>query len=425
MAYPYLSFAFRAFFTFLPFLYFARVLSEDDYAIITFCYTIFVLTSSISEFGFTFLGFKNASIEWNYLKQVNLLKLKFIFSIFAALGVAIYAYFSGLIPHTDSFVLLVFVISGVLNSFGLHISSLFRGLECFKIDFLYNLVKACCLVLPLLVVSDLDVESIGFSYLLCTLLSLLVISFKLLSLRPVNESTSESLGIALKSDKSGILVYGLQTVLVIGYMQLDAQIVAFHLGAAEMSRYLDITRIIIGASMAGEVLVMRSIPGYIRSFTGTEAVNAKAQVFSWLFIVVSILFLVTDSLGFNFFELIYGSRGEKIDSSNTLIVIFIVYLRTLGIIPSTLLSSSKSKEKRILFLAITLSVSLLLNSVLIPIYGFSAALFVLLTVNSLLAVIYLCYMQWKYNVRAFGLLELANVLLMLLFYVFSSGLLFG
>lgn len=419
MLYPTFSFILRAFFTFVPFLIFSRFLSVESYASLSFYYSLFVFTSSLSEFGFTFLSFREAAIRFCYATQKNILIIKLVLSIGVSLLVCLYALMTGFMVSDHIYVLVLFVLSGISNSFGLHLSSVFRAIENFKVDFTYNLIKSLFLFSLLVVFFcfyGFSLLNIATSFFLSSVISFFYVYKRLILLR--FDDSKENLFATLQDKVGDILLYGIQTILFVGYMQLDSQIVAHYLGTGEMSKYLDLSRIIIGGAMAGEVLVMRITPKKIRDFNENKKVISSNNSYSLLFFLAWFILVVLDLFNINPFVLFYGNKGLRLHNSFAFMVMFIIYLRTVAIIPSTLLSSSNHKIYRIIFLIFTLIISLSLNILLIPLYGINAAFFSMFVANLFICFSYVIFMRYKWQVISVGLLEYITLILFLFSFLY-------
>lgn len=397
-----LSFIFKGGFTFLPFLLLSRLLSDVDYSQLAFHYTIFILVSSLAEFGFTFYSYRNASISFSFSAQSFLIKLKLIFCFLVVILISIYIIYVSKLQEEYFLYTYIFIFSGVLNSFGVHFSGIFRALLNFKVDCIFNALKLFLFFIILFFLHEtesLNFFTLSFGYFVSNFISFYYIYRQFVRLKPVSMTSTDFKKYFFECKKD-LTIYGFQTILVICYLQLDAQLIAFYLGEGELSKYLDITRLVVGGCMAIEVIVMKDMPIYLKKFTDKvlDVKLSKPSIFiSFLFFASTCILSVLTYFDINFFELIYGNRGSNVKPFMLFYILLIVYIRTLSIIPSTLLSASDRKVVRLKIMLFVSFISVILNSILIPVFKIDAAYFVLLLVNFVLFLSYFFYMRVIFN----------------------------
>ena len=419
--YIYFSFVLKGIFTFLPFIFLSRHLDSESYASLSVGYAFMVLYSSLSEFGFSFWAFQDAAKKFDISSQRAVVVSKLLFSLPCLFLICFFIFFNRNLDFSTD--LLMFLFSGLLLSFSYHLCFILRGLEDFKTEFIHQLVKVTSfsiLVFLFYFFDYLTVSAIAFCFFLSLIFSVLYLvrikirlfDFSCFDFKAYFRGLSFNLN-------SPIVIYGVQNLLVIGYLQLDAQLVLALLGSQNLALYMDFVRIVTAGCMAGEVLLMKTIPMQIRTFDPSveKVIDFRRIDFIFVFAIFCTFSLAMANV--NIFRLVYGDRGDDFSTSTFFLCILIVYIRTLGIVPSTLLSVSDFKSLRLWIVAKGFIVSLISNLILIPILGIWGAVTSSVLMNIYIQFKYNHVSRNKLNAKVISSRELAVLIMCLFCYFFT------
>tara|TARA_R110002167_G_scaffold206691_18_gene410797 strand:- start:3119 stop:4531 length:1413 start_codon:yes stop_codon:yes gene_type:complete len=209
--------------------------------------------------------------------------------------------------------------------------------------------------------------------------------------------------------------FGLFSILGIFYFMVDTQIISLYLGAKDVALYQSVFRIIFILLVCTDVVSQVLLPYLSFKFYNNEDITELVtKIFLYLLIVGCSLFLFLTTFKSQLLTFLYTPEYED---GVILFLPFslVVILRTISSLLGNILTISNRQASRVITVGVSLAVSLVLNLILIPKYGILAAAWVSVLVHVILFGMY--YVYCKKEIPAINLLRTSNGMLLLMVFV--------
>lgn len=167
--------------------------------------------------------------------------------------------------------------------------------------------------------------------------------------------------------------YAAHYIFGVFYFNIDTQLISIYLNAEQVALYQSVFKLIYIFLICSEVVSSALLPYLSSKIAERAIIDEKANdIFYFLLVIGCSLFLFFISLYKPIIEMLYSDKYHQA----YLIVLplgMLIVLRTIGSIYGNLLTISNHQTNRVKIVAISLVVSLVLNIIVIPIYGIRGA----------------------------------------------------
>ncbi|MDA8998142.1 oligosaccharide flippase family protein [Gammaproteobacteria bacterium] len=424
IGYSFFSLIFKAFMSIGIFIILARVLSVDDYGAISLAYSFSIICSALAEYGYNFLVLKELNrqriknIFWKILFQ------KFSLSILVIIFIIFYTFY--FFADKSFYIFLLISLSGVLFSFTTYSSSAIKSKSIFldEVKIFGLQVLALGLTLSWLIYND-DITSLSFavSFFLCRLLGALY-SVKLalkhfpLTAKLAKQATKDQRFIFREGS-----IYGLHIVIAVAYFQIDTQLIGYFVDNASVGFYQNAVRFIVIGMMVSEVLMQVMLPKLVHAYMIDKkqfASLARLASNTLQSVVISYI-LILSVFDEEIVTLLYGEYFVNI-TSFTWAIILVCYLRCIANIYGLSSSLSDKPILRIFAVFFILVISVLLNYLLIPKYGYEVSFYIQAFVHIVLVSI---YMYITYMIMGDSLVTFSGLVYLLIVLLLSHTIYIG
>ena len=422
IGYSFSALIFKALMSVGVFFILARVLSVDEYGAVSLAYSFSIICSALAEYGYNFLFLKELNRQ--RIKNIfsKILFQKFLLSLVVVLFIVGYTFYFFWSDESFYIVLLI-SLSGVFLSFTTYNSAAIKAKSIFvdEVKIFGLQVLALSLTLGWLFSND-AISGLSFagSFFLSRVLGA-TYSFKLaLKHFPLTKKLVMQVNQGQKFIFREGSIYGLHIVFAVGYFQIDTQLIGYFTNNATVGLYQNAIRLILIGMMASDVLMQVLLPKLVRAYTvGTKQFSSLAKMASNILqsIIVSYV-LIMAIFAEEIVTLVYGTHFVDV-ASFTWAIILVCYLRCIANIYGLSSSLSDKPMLRIFAVLFIFVISILLNYILIPKYGYEISFYIQALVHIILVVI---YMYITYMVTGNSLLTFSGppYLLLVFFLAYTS-----
>ena len=379
-------------FTYIYRIIIARYFGPEVYGLFSLAIMIMGLFIVIFSFGFIegivrFIPLYRGKKEFKKIRY--LLKLSIIVLFFSSLTAAIILFFSAEfislnIFHNSDLIIFLKIFSFLipLLVYGNFFLSVLRGFEkiawhSFIFNILQNLIKL--IVIIFLIFLGIKSNAIIFSHfagiLIVSIFSFLVCKYKLPELFVKDKFNKK---IKFKINKEFIL-YSLPvmftSIFSLIFSWIDSFSIGYFMGALEVGFYNAAIPIVLLMTFVPELFKQLFFPLITREFSSKKLDVVKElsqQVGKWIFIFNLPLFLLVFIFPGAIINILFGA--EYLVAENALRILSVGFFVSSLIYISTNLVSMVGKSKIILInVVVTSIINIILNFILVPIYGINGA----------------------------------------------------
>lgn len=369
----------------------ARLMNLSDFGLLTFGITLAGLLTVAAEFGFSLMAQRDIPQErFDFKSYVfNVLLQKGVFSMMALIGGIVYLtqFYSG----ENIIIGILFAINAVITSYNMYFFGVFRAKNMFEIESWLSSLYSISLILIVLIyfLFKLDVIFITSGLLFARILQLVFVSI-LGNLRfKLHFNFNKKIQIYLFKHSFS---FGVHYIIGVFYFTIDNQLIAYFCGNESLAIYQAIFRIVLILLSVNALLEGVFLPYLSAKFnTNYEGLIRLASIINMLFISVGLCVFVFFSLFAS--EIISILYGDKYLASLSIVLplALIIIFRSFTCIYSQLLTISEHQNLRVIVVAISLIVNVLLNFIVIPKYNFIGAAYVSLFTHLVLVILYVAF----------------------------------
>ncbi|MGB5369028.1 MAG: oligosaccharide flippase family protein, partial [Flavobacteriaceae bacterium] len=371
------------------FIVLAKLMSVNDFGILSFGFSLNALVVIVADFGFSLMVVK----DYPKLQQgkgtylTNSILAKIILSA-ASSGV----FFVYLILFYQGEWLIIgslYVLFAVLASFIIYLQAILRVNNKFGAYTATNIVYAIGISFVVYAYWQWNVslkQLVGY-LLLAKSVQLLYALFLSRSTFGQFDFKTAMVVKLIKNSWS----YGVFSILGIFYFMIDTQIISIYLGAKEVALYQSVFRIVLILMLFSDIVTNVLLPYLSFKFHQREDLSILvSKLYLYLLLVGCSIFLAFTSFKSELMGFLYPPAYQE---ALPLILPFslVLILRTVSSLLGNILTVSNHQVYRVLAVGTSLFVSLVLNLVLIPLYGIIAAAWTSVAVHIILFGMYSLY----------------------------------
>ena len=371
------------------FIVLAKLMSVEDFGILSFGFSLSALAVIVADFGFSLMIIKDYPEHEKAHKQYisNSLSAKTVLSIACAglfLGYLVLSY------EGDWFrVGVLYIIFAIVTSFTIYLQALLKVQNRFHKYTESTITYAVTVTLVILAYAQFhfDLLQLVLGLLLAKTIQLLWTGYLC---RGSFGITAGGGDLMLKLIKRS-LSFGLHTVLGVFYFMIDTQIISLYLGSVEVALYQSVFRIILILLLFSDIMSNVLLPYLSFKYYREENIaKLVSKIFLYLLIISCSLFLAFTSFKVEILELLYTPEYAR---AAILVLPFslVIILRTSCVLLGNILTISNRQVYRVITVATSLGVSLILNLICIPKFGILSGAWVSVIVHMVLFGMYLFY----------------------------------
>jgi O-antigen/teichoic acid export membrane protein len=374
----------------------ARVMSLNDFGLLSFGTTLAGLLTVTSEFGYALMAERDISQKKFPLSKyiVNAFIQKFAFSTLSIIGGLIYlfTFYSG----TNVTIGIIFIVNAILSSNNIYFMSVFRANNKFKVEAIITMLYALILVLMIICffAFKLDLIFIAFSLLFARFVQLitLVVVFIRKFGAPKLAIDKDIQFYFIKNSYS----FGVQYIIGIFYFSFDSQLIAYYSGNDALAVYQAFFKIVLILLSFSDLLNNVFLPYLSSKFkNNNQQFLSVTKIANKTAILVGLgLFVFLNLFAKDIVSVLYTS---KYLSALKIVVplSFVLLFRVMCSIYAIILTISDRQKIRVLIVFITFVLNITLNFWLIPKFGFIGAAYVSLVTHLVLLTLYV-FFSYKY-----------------------------
>ncbi len=391
------------------FIVLAKLMSVEDFGILSFGFSLSALAVIVADFGFSLMIIKEYPEQENSHKNYisNSLLAKVALSIVCA---ALFFAYLGLAYEGDWFkVGAIYILFAIITSFTIYLQALLKVQNRFHKYTESTIVYSIAVTLVILgyAIFQLNLFQLVGSLLLSKVIQLVWTTYLCRSSFTASADSFSPIGKLIKRSWS----FGLHTVLGIFYFMIDTQIISLYLGATDVALYQSVFRIILILLVFSDIISNVLLPYLSYKYYQQENISELvSKIFLYMLIIGCSLFLAFTSFKIPILELLYTPEYVQ---ATVLVLPFsiVVILRTSSALLGNILTISNRQVYRVITVAVSLVISIVLNLICIPKFGILSAAWVSVVVHVVLFSMYFFYskkevpsiqLTSKYNLAVLG-----------------------
>lgn len=373
------------------FIVLAKLMSVEEFGVLSFGFSLSALAVIVADFGFSLMVIKEyPEHESSHKKYIsNSLLAKGALSIVCV--ILFFAYIR-LAYLGDWFkVGAIYIFFAIVASFTIYLQAVLKVQNRFHKYTESTIVYAIAVTIVILVyaIFRLELFQLVGSLLLAKMTQLV---WTIYLCRSSFSKETDGLGSLSKLIKRS-WSFGLHTVLGIFYFMIDTQIISLYLGATDVALYQSVFRIILILLLFSDIVSNVLLPYLSYKYYQQKNISELvSKIFLFMLIIGCTLFLVFTSFKIPILELLY--TPEYVQAA-VLVLPFslVVIIRTCCVLLGNILTISNLQVYRVITVAVSLVISILLNLICIPKYGILSAAWVSVIVHIVLFGMYFYYSQ--------------------------------
>jgi len=390
--YLFITLFFKTVINFVLVFYVAKVVNVSDFGSFTLSFVVMTIGVLLIDYGYNL-----HSLVLNYKNDDEISKsISSIISgkIFIALFlIIVFLPFILLSPsYSDSMsVILILGASSIPNSFGNLFYSFFKAKNQYKIEAIGFLLQGILLIILLLINHFWGSQDIVTISLIVLVTKILYFVYSFLKFRVEFRLDFQlSLANALKSYRISFS-YGVHLIFGTLILYVDTLFLSYFTDMETVGYYQSGLRLVMAASLFGAVITDGYVPEISKRFQDKLFITKKmVSLFNFLAVFYTLL-LITLAFYFNsIINILFSSEFELI-GRYLIYILLIILCRAAGIVPGVILTSLGLQKIRALAVTYSCGLSIILNLILVPLYGLEGAFISFLATNLLLNFIYIFY----------------------------------
>ncbi len=375
----------------------ARLMSLEDFGLLSFGVSLAGLLSVIAEFGFSLMAQRDIPQDRFSFSDyvINTLIQKVGFSILSLIGGLVYLLL--LYSGNNLTIGIIFVVNAIITSNTTYFFAIFRAKNMFKIESWLALFYTASLIILVIIyyLFKLDVLFIAYGLLLVRFLQLIVLTsiygskfkFKI----QINKEIQRYLFINSFS-------FGAHYIIGIFYLLIDTQLIAYYVGNEALALYSAFFKIILLLLIFTDLFNNVFLP-YLAKLFPKDLFKFKmeALLINKAIASIGILLFVFINLFSNDIVTLLYSEKYSASISLTIPLSFVLLFRVFSVVYAVLLTISNHQNIRVLIVFVTLVVNLILNFFIIPEFGYVGASYVSMFTHFVLFTLYFVFTIKYFN----------------------------
>ena len=399
----------------------ARILSVEDFGLLSFGTTFAGLLTVMAEFGFSLMAQRDIPQNRFPLKEYvyNTFVQKFAYSGVAVIGGVIYLIF--LYSGMSVTIGLIFLINAIVTSNNMYLFSVLRAKNMFKYESLVALSYSVVLIILLGVffLFHLDILFIAYGLLFARLAQTLILipiflkEFGWLSLK-INKNIQQYL---FKNSFS----FGAHYIIGVFYFSIDSQLIFYYKGGEALAVYQALFKLVLILLSVVDLLNNVFIP-YLSVKLHKSVVDFKVIVSSVNKAVLTLGLFLFVSMNLFAGDVLHILYADKYNAALSIVfpLSFVLLFRIVASIYAALLTISDHQNIRVLIVSVSLVINVLLNLWIIPLHGFIGAAYVSMITHLVLVSLYVLFsLKYYHSIlidRRTGLFLMVTLILTILVY---------
>lgn len=381
------------------FVIIARYLGAEEFGKFTLAISITGIFLVIVDYGFNMQIVRDIATDRSNISSLvnSIITSKLILSVISTVVLVVVLYFIGY-PAKTMLIIWIAWIAMLFYSFGQFCNSLFRGFNKFQFEtyptILLNIIQIVLVVIFL--ICGLSTLSIMIAYLISRIVYF-IISFSYVRLKLMRISYRFSFGDGLKSLRES-LSFGIHTIISALYFQIDTVLLSYFKGDIEVGYYQAAMRLVLATMILSDIISAAFFPIIAKSSVYDKATFEKMSVKFNKYLILSgcgfasVLYLLAEPI-------ILSLYGNAYHTSITLLQLLsiVVLLRFAGGAYAAVITVTDNQGLRAAGVFVSLIVNLMLNYMLIPLYGASGA-----AISSIITHLVLVTMYFVFTFRLTG-----------------------
>ena len=374
--------------------YIAKMVSISDFGSFSLAFIIASITTLCLDYGFNLKGLVLTSKK---KEEINEELSSMIFSKIIITVIIVFFYFLFFMlsnyDATTNKVIAILALSAIPASFGNFYLNSFKIINRFEKEAIGYIIQGVFLLILLGINHFYGSENI--IYYSITLLTARVIYmlygffvFRKGFLKRVTFDFRKSI-IAIKTATP----FGVHLILGASIIYIDTFILSILSTLENVGLYQAGMRIIMASMLIAVIISDAFIPEISKIFENRIIVSRKLSSLFEFILLFSGLTLLTIFFYKKTIILLLFSQEYLVLETSIIIIIFIISLRYIGIVPGIILTSFGKQIIRARAVVISIISSVILNVILIPIYGIKGAFLASLVTHIILNIIYVYYSQ--------------------------------
>lgn len=372
------------------FIVLAKLMSVEDFGILSFGFSLSALAVIVADFGFSLMVIKeypeHESSHKTYISNSLLAK-----GALSIVCVILFFAYIGMAYQGDWFkVGAIYILFAIVTSFTIYLQSLLKVQNRFHKHTESTVVYAIAVTLVILGYAKFQLDLFELvGYLLLAKVIQLIWTTYLCRQSVGSIDNLQVIGKLIKRSWS----FGLHTVLGIFYFMIDTQIISLYLGATDVALYQSVFRIILILLVFSDIVSNVLLPYLSYKYYQKDNISELvSKIFLYMLIIGCSLFLAFTSFKVPILELLYTPEYAE---ASILVLPFslVVILRTSSALLGNILTISNRQVYRVITVSVSLAISIVLNLICIPKYGIISAAWVSVVVHIVLFGMYFFYSQ--------------------------------
>lgn len=378
------------------FLILAKILSVNDFGLLSFGISLSGILTVFSEFGYSLMAQRdipqNKFVLNKYVYNVFLHKLFFCF--LALVFGFFYSYY--FYNENNTIVGVLFTLNAVLTSFIMFLLSVFRSNNYFREETNSSIYYLFAILITLLIYFQFHLNVIGLS------LGLLISRFiQLLIL-----CKSYFIQYGIENFKYCKLIqnylyknsysFGIHNIIGIFYLTIDSQLIAYYSGNKALALYQSIFNIVLILLSFTDLLGNVFLPFLAKLFSLDKNVFIEKSIVinKFIFVLGICMFICLNLFGEMILQFLFKDKYSE--AFNIILPLSCVMVfRILSLVYAFALTISDNQNIRVLIVVVSLCVNLILNFIIVPRYGYVGAAYVSVLTHFILFGLYMLYF-YKY-----------------------------
>jgi len=390
------------------FIVLAKLMTVEEFGILSFGFSLSAMAVIVADFGFSLMVIKEYPEQESSNKSYisNSMLAKGALSVVCAF--LFFAYLSLSYQGEWFKVGAVYIFFAIISSFIIYLQALLKVQNRFHKYTESTIVYAVSVTMAILgyALFEVNLLELVVCLLLAKLAQLIWTTYLCKSSMVASNNSINNIKKLIARSWS----FGLHTVLGIFYFMIDTQIISLYLGATEVALYQSVFRIILILLVFSDIVSNVLLPYLSYKFYQQENISELvSKIFLYMLLIGCSLFLAFTSFKVIILELLY--TPEYVQAA-VLVLPFsiVIILRTCSVLLGNILTISNRQVYRVITVAASLVVSIVLNLICIPKYGIISAAWVSVVVHVVLFGMYFYYSQKE--VPAMQLVSKFNIIIL-------------
>jgi len=372
--------------------YIAKKVSVLEFGSFSVAFIMASMTTLCLDYGFNLKGLVLSSKKKEEVNKElsSMIFSKIIISVIIIIAFGLFFLFSQYDVTTNK-VIAILVISAIPTSFGNFYLNNFKIVNRFDKEAIGYIIQGSILLFAL-----------GFNHwygkndivYYATILLIARIAYVLFGFLAFRNSFFKSISFDFNNAMIAIKTstpYGIHLILGASIIYIDTFILSFLSSLEKVGLYQAGMRIIMASMLIAVIISDAFIPNISKIFNNKRIVSKKLSTLFEFILLFSGLTIITIFSYKKTIILLLFSQDYLVLESFIVLILLIILLRYIGIVPGIILTSYGKQIIRARAVVISIFISIILNFILIPIYGIKGAFLASLSAHIVLNIIYVYF----------------------------------